>query len=91
MSRGGKREGAGRKPGSENKITASVKDAILSAFEEVGGEKYLVTVARDNPAVFCALLGKLLPKQVTGEDGAAIRIAIVTDEVSDEEWSRRYG
>lgn len=51
----------GRKKGTPNKISADVKNAIECAFEEVGGAAYLVTVARDEPRTFCALLGKLLP------------------------------
>ena len=42
---GGKRQGAGRKKGVPNKLTAHVKDAVQSAFLEMGGENYLVKVA----------------------------------------------
>ena len=54
----------GRKAGTPNKISASVKEAILKAFDEAGGQSYLAQVARENPAVFCQLLGKVLPMQV---------------------------
>lgn len=56
----------GRKAGTANKVTRELKEAILNAFVEVGGEKYLVTVAKKQPAVFCQLLGKVLPTQITG-------------------------
>jgi len=59
--------GKGRPKGSVNKITADLKTAILNAFTQVGGEAYLNTVARENPAVFCTLLGKVLPTQITGD------------------------
>jgi hypothetical protein len=41
-----------------------VKRAILAAFDEVGGAKYLADVARSSPSVFCALLGKVLPTMI---------------------------
>ena len=67
--RGGKRPGAGRKKGVPNKLTANVKAAIMAAFADAGGKDYLVKVAKTDPRTFCALLGRLLPAQVTG--GAA--------------------
>jgi len=61
MAKGGKRPGAGRKPGSPNKLTADVKDTIAAAFKEVGGQEYLVNIAKTDPRTFCTLLGKLVP------------------------------
>lgn len=62
----------GRVRGTPNKVSASVKEAILAALEEAGGVKYLAGVARENPQVFCALLGRLLPNEITGGDGGQI-------------------
>jgi hypothetical protein len=67
------RKTGGRKKGTPNKLTADLKKALLGAFDEVGGQAYLVKVAQDNQAVFCTLLGKVLPMQVTGEDGGPIQ------------------
>lgn len=64
----GERRG-GRKKGTPNKLTADVRAAILGALEEVGGQRYLVVQAHENPVAFMTLLGKCLPKVVTGEDG----------------------
>ena len=62
--------GIGRKRGSQNKFTRQLKDLILGALAEVGGEAYLVQQARENPATFLTLVGKVLPLQVKagGED-----------------------
>ena len=68
--------GKGRPEGAKNKVTAAVKEAITNAFEKVGGEDYLVTVAREDPRTFCTLLGKVLPLQVSGEDGEPLQIII---------------
>lgn len=64
--RGGKREGAGRKKGVPNKMTAALKDMILSALEEAGGTDYLVQQSEENPTAFLTLVGKVLPLQVNG-------------------------
>jgi hypothetical protein len=62
--------GKGRPKGSPNKITASLKQAILEAAEAAGGEGgtvgYLTRQAGENPASFMALLGKVLPTQIDG-------------------------
>jgi hypothetical protein len=58
-----------------NKTTALLKDAVLKAAETAGGGEpdglvnYLVVQAKQNPAPFMTLLGKVLPTQVSGEDG----------------------
>lgn len=67
------RKTGGRVRGTPNKLTASVKEAILAALEDAGGAKYLLGVARENPQVFCALLGKLLPNEITGGNGEALQ------------------
>lgn len=57
----------GRKAGTPNKVTKALKDAILAALDEVGGQTYLVGIAREDPKTFCALLGRVLPMQVGGD------------------------
>ena len=52
----------GRPIGTPNRVGAIVKEAILRAFDEVGGHAYLVAVARQEPKAFCTLLAKLVPK-----------------------------
>lgn len=58
---------SGRKKGSQNQMTLAVKTAILKAFDKVGGEDYLVTVAQEDPKTFCTLLGKVLPAELKAE------------------------
>ena len=64
--------GPGRPKGSQNKTTTLLKDAILKAAELAGGREglvgYLQKQAEENPGPFMALLGKVLPMQVTGPD-----------------------
>jgi hypothetical protein len=59
--------GKGRVAGIPNRTTAAIKDAILKAFDKVGGEDYLVRMARTEPKAFLTLLGRLVPTQLHGE------------------------
>lgn len=67
MSRGGKREGAGRPPGATNGETKQLREMILEALEQSGGVKYLANQAKSSPSAFMTLLGKVLPTQVSGD------------------------
>jgi len=60
----------GRRPGSRNKFTTEVRAAILDAFVQLGGSSWLVRVANENPAAFCAMLSKLLPHELATSGGA---------------------
>jgi hypothetical protein len=75
------RSKTGRKKGTPNKTTALLKDAILKAATKAGGEQgivgYLQTQATANPGPFMALLGKVLPMQVTGEGDGPLQVAVV--------------
>ena len=73
----------GRKKGSVNKTTALLKDAILEAAQQAGGDTdgliaYLTKQAEENPGPFMALLGKVLPIQAAAsvDDDEPINISI---------------
>lgn len=72
--------GPGRPKGVPNKTTALLKDAILQAAEQAGGDgglvDYLKVQALANPQSFLPLLGKVLPMQVTGEEGGAVEMVV---------------
>jgi hypothetical protein len=70
-----RRKTGGRTKGTPNKINAAVKEAIIGAFNKVGGEDYLVRIAESDPRTFCALLGKVMPTQLTGAGDEPIRVA----------------
>lgn len=74
------RKAMGRPKGSQNKTTTLLKDAILKAATDAGrGDlaRYLKGQAEENPGPFLALLGKVLPLQVTGEGGGPLKIEAV--------------
>ena len=62
------------------------------ALSDAGGREYLARQANENPGAFMTLLGKVLPTQVTGDEGGPVTYAIITGvrraAVEDEE---QYG
>lgn len=57
----------GRQKGTPNKINGEVKAMVLAALDQAGGVDYLAAQADKNPGPFMALVGKVLPLQVTGD------------------------
>jgi hypothetical protein len=54
----------GRQKGVTNKVTKELKDMILGALEQAGGQAYLYQQALENPTAFMTLIGKILPKNI---------------------------
>ena len=77
----------GRAKGTPNQLTASIKDAIHNAFEELGGMSYLVHVGRTDPRTFCALLSRLLPTKLSNADGSPLLAALT--ELTDAQLEAR--
>lgn len=64
--------GKGRPKGTQNKLTKQVKEMILGALDDAGGQDYLARQADENPTAFLTLVGKVLPLQLTGDGGGPI-------------------
>jgi hypothetical protein len=73
---GGKRAGAGRPKGRVSQETADIKAMVIGALQAVGGAEYLAARALDTPTAFMALVGRVLPLQVSGQDGGPVHISI---------------
>jgi hypothetical protein len=59
-------------------MSGDIKTMVVGALAGVGGTEYLMRQAEENPAAFMSLVGRVLPLQVTGEGGGALRIEVVT-------------
>ena len=70
------RKTGGRRPGSPNKVTAVAKSAIEAAAIGLGGAERLQAWAKSDPlnerVFWSQIYTKLLPLQVTGEEGKAL-------------------
>lgn len=73
----------GRKKGTPNKLTTTIKEALEGAFADVGGREYLAKMANDEPKAFMALLGKAMPQQVDAHLSGNIGMPPITLAPSD--------
>lgn len=68
----------GRKKGTPNKTTLSVKKALTEAFEGSGGTASLIEWAKENRTEFYKIWAKLLPQEIkadiSGEVGPQVQI-----------------
>lgn len=76
----GGKPGPGRPKGSPNKVTKAAKDIIADAADRLGGVDRLVAWAKEDAknehAYWSQIFPKLLPLQVSGENGEAIGIVV---------------
>ena len=59
-----KKSFGGRKKGSKNKLPMSVKQSLIRAYSEMGGDEALAAWGRRNPTEFYKIWVKLMPTQV---------------------------
>lgn len=64
--------GKGRRKGSVNKYSSTIKDMVTQALDEAGGVEYLRAQATSNPTAFLGLVGKVLPIQLNAEHSGKI-------------------
>jgi hypothetical protein len=81
----GKKTG-GRKKGTVNKATASVKEAIIKAFDGIGGMKSFEKWAKENPDDFYTkMYVKVMPTEIKTPDGSPffVKVLDMRDEPDD--------
>jgi hypothetical protein len=82
-----RRPPGGSRKGKPNKVTKALKDMILGALNDAGGQDYLKRQADENPAAFLGLVGKVLPSelkaQITGENGEPIKQTVTIEFVRE--------
>jgi len=60
------RKTGGRRKGTQNKTTRAFKEAVILAFEGIGGDDGFQTWARDNRTEFYKIAARLIPTEVAG-------------------------
>ncbi len=74
----GRKTGGGSRKGKPNKTTQALKEVILGALDDAGGQEYLVRQAQENPVIFINLLGKLLPSELRANVNSGMVIQVTT-------------
>lgn len=76
-----KPENSGRKKGSQNHLTKTVKETVLNVFIELQGDPKhnLLAFAKENPRDFYTIASKLIPAEVnaTVEGKQVINVNVV--------------
>ena len=75
---GGKRSGAGRKEGSQNKFSLSIKESVLDTFKALGGVEHMTEWARENTTEFYKIAARLIPNEMShsGEINSTVTFLI---------------
>lgn len=71
-------QGTGRPAGVKNKLT-NLRDAVLEAFDQVGGAQYLAKLAQgtsSDRAAFVGLVAKVLPTQINANVEGGIQVQL---------------
>jgi hypothetical protein len=77
------RKTGGRGKGTPNKDNKALKEMILGALSDVGGQAYLAAQAESNPSAFLSLIGKVLPTTLASDPNAPLAISIIQRRVID--------
>jgi hypothetical protein len=64
----GKKTG-GRRPGSKNKLTVSVRESIIAVFHGLGGIPAMQSWAKANETAYYNILARLIPQEHVGAGG----------------------
>ena len=78
------RKTGGRKPGTPNKVTASIKAAFTEAFVSMGGVPALVKWGKSNRTEFYKLAGRLIPHEVHGAGDAGEHLVKTIQHVHEK-------
>jgi hypothetical protein len=72
----------GKPKGATNHITREIKQMVCEALESAGGVDYLAAKAESHPAAFLALVGRVIPLQVTGDPDNPLAMSMRVEFVS---------
>lgn len=85
--------GLGRPKGARNKLQRDVREMLHTALNNAGGVEYLTRQAEENPKAFLALVARLIPTRITGDEEQPLPIHTITRIIvdpRDPEGTREY-
>ncbi len=88
MAGPGKTKTGGRTKGTPNKVGGPIKQAIAEAFAAVGGVEYLEGLAKGTTpdrAMFCTLVGKLVPAELKLDPESQLNLVILRDYTGEHD------
>jgi hypothetical protein len=77
--------GVGRVKGVPNKVTKELKEMILGALDDAGGQAYLARQAEENPNAFLTLVGKVLPLSIKSESTVTAGYSFTVNRASRDD------
>lgn len=79
---GKRKKTGGRKKGTPNKISLTVKQAVIETFSNLGGIEHMTAWARKQPTEFYRLAGRLIPTEITGQGGGPVLVTSDPQEIA---------
>lgn len=75
--------GPGRPKGSKNRVPAELKEMILGALDDAGGQEYLLERAQDpkTAQAFLTLVGKVLPMTIDGQASLTVHWPVMPPKI----------
>lgn len=67
----------GRKKGTPNKVTSSVKNAVLETFRNIGGVSHMTDWAKENPNEYYKLAARLIPTEIQADLTGNLTVNVV--------------
>ncbi|MFA6396900.1 MAG: hypothetical protein WCW84_13130 [Sulfurimonas sp.] len=83
----GIKTGGGSRAGIPNKVTKELREMILGALDDAGGQTYLYQQALDEPKAFLALIAKVIPREVENKISGDLSIKTITRQIIDAKHS----
>ena len=69
----------GREKGTPNKLTRAFREAVLTVYQNLGGDKQFLAWAKRNQTGYYKIAARMIPTEVTGKDGGPIETHNVGD------------
>ncbi len=84
--------GCGRKKGAKNKFSRAFKEAVLLAYDNIGGDEQFAEWAKEHQTEFYKIAARMIPQEraVTG-DIEHKYVVFSPEPLSDpEEWLKKF-